>query len=266
MRHCEPHCCVTGGSPVPSVRRALIVAVILLCGGCKPAGQAAGAASSAAPELTGDPAMVAIATQAEASLAAAKFVHTVARTRDADPLVISATFANGGGSIGTVGVGDDLVKFVNAGGAVYVQGSQPAFEALNVRLSPAQWAIIAGKWINVTADDGDLGPFGDLAVYLPTDFPTVFGAGGTLSATAGATIDGKQAVGILDVGPSTNDTFTVYISASPDRRPLRIQPTVTSTSGVDAEAITLDYAGYDVAAAIAAPPSAITTSDVLAPH
>jgi hypothetical protein len=249
-----------------SVRRcALIVAAILMCGGCKSAGMTAGAASSSAPpELTGDPAMVAIATQAEASLAAARFVHTVVRTQDADPLVISATFANGGGSIGTVGVGANLVKFVYAAGVMYVQGPLPAFEALNVRLSAAEWNFIAGRWINVSADDGNLGPFGDLAVYLPTDFPTVFGAGGTLSATARDTIDGEQAVGILDVGPGANDTFTVYVSAAPDRRPLRIQPTVTSTSGVDAESITIDYTGYDVAAAIEPPPSAIMIGDVLA--
>lgn len=250
---------------MPSIRlRGLLVGAVLLCGSCKSTGQAAGVAASSGAQLTGDPAIVAIATQARASLAAAKFVHKVVTTQDANPLVESTTFAKGLGATGTIGIGESVVKFVYVGGTMYVQGSQQAFEAMNVRLSAAQWTIIAGKWINVTADDGNLGPFADFVANIPTDFPTVLGAG-TLSAAAPGTwtIGGKQAVAFLDLPPGEDYTRTVYVSAGPDRLPLRIQPTVTPTPAVDTAVITTDFDDYDVPVAIVAPPSAITTSDVL---
>jgi hypothetical protein len=217
------------------------------------------AASGSAAVLTGDPAMIALATQSLAALAKVKSVHMLGTIDEGGTTgTIDLTFANGKGSIGSIGVAGGVLKFLAIGGNVYIQADAKAFAGLGASAPPAALAAIAGKWINVGKSDGSgANAFGDFSSFADlSQFAKQFaGAGGKLSAAGKKTIDGKAAIGILQTTADPANSSTLYVAADGNHLPLEVVPASSTSSGSPSDRI--DFLNYDAPVTITAPTDSI---------
>ncbi|MDQ1464268.1 MAG: hypothetical protein QOC73_1209 [Actinomycetota bacterium] len=218
------------------------------------------AASGSTTPLTGDPAMIALATQSLAALAKVKSVHMLGSIDEGGTVgTIDLTFANGKGSIGSIGIAGGTLKFLAIGGNVYIQADAKAFSGLGASAPPSALAAIAGKWINVGKSDGSgANAFGDFSSFADLSlFAKQFaGDGGKLSAAGNKTINGKPAIGILETTADPANSSTLYVAADGNHLPLEVVP-VSSSASSGSTSDRIDFLNYDAPVTITAPTDAI---------
>jgi hypothetical protein len=223
------------------------------------------APSGSTAQLTGDPAMIALATQSLAALAKVKSVHMVGTINEGGTAgTIDLTFANGKGSVGSIGVAGGNLKFLAIGGNVYIQADAKAFAGLGASAPPGALATIAGKWINVGKSDGSgANAFGDFSSFADLSvFAKQFASdGGKLSAAGKKTINGKAAIGILQTTTDPANSSTLYVAATGNHLPLEVVPASSSTSS-GSTSDRIDFLEYDAPVSITAPTESIDVAQL----
>jgi len=239
--------------------------------GASVSGTGGDASPAPAASMSGDPAAVALYTQATAALTSAKSVHIKgSSTQDGDTFGIDLTFVNGKGVTGSLGLGGGTMQIVAVGGTVYVQSDAKAFAAFaGADLPATALDAVAGKWLSFSSaeDDSADNPFSGFGELTDlTSFAQDFAPSGSVTIGQGQTINGQAATALLDDGgddPLNDGIF--YVQAGGDHLPLEVVPGPKASAG---DASTgpatgkIDFLDYNKDVTLTAPSGAIDVSQL----
>lgn len=230
---------------MPTSVRAAVAAclsstvLLAACGGSGGEGSSAskdsGTPAAAASQVEGLPAEQ-VAEKAEAALKSAKSVHYVVKgTDDGKALTIEMRVAKDRGAVGEIKAGDEQLKLVRTGDAVYVTGN----EALLAAASGGK-PVAAGKWVKTSAQAPGISGFTDLADAGKL-IDQIIKPGQKLSIGTAKTVAGKQTVAVV-IGPDANgkNGGTMYVSAQGTPYPLLVE-----TAPGDKDQGTVTFSDFD---------------------
>ncbi len=212
---------------------------------------------TASPAISGDPAAVKLYQQAMASLAKVDSVHLKGSGTDSGETIgVDLSFAKAKGVTGSITVKGGTMKIVSDGNDLYIQADAQSFAAFAGGAAPSSvMSALAGKWLKISkSESGVADAFGDFSSFTDLNsFAQAFTPSGAVSLAGTKTINGKQAVGILDSGNAADGSGILYVEDGGDHLPLAVAPGASS-SGSSGE---IDFLDYNKPVTITVPSDAI---------
>lgn len=232
---------------MPTPVRAAVVAALsttLLLAACGGSGENSSSSGAAAASQVEGLSAEQVVEKAEAAVRNAKSVHYVVKgTDDGKALVIDMRVAKDRGAVGEITGGDEQLKLIRTGDAVYVTGN----EALLAAASGGK-PVTAGKWVKTSATAPGISGFTDLADPGKI-MDQLVKPGQKLSIGTAKTVAGKQTVAVV-IGPDANggNGGTMYVSAQGTPYPLLVE---TAAGAKDQGTVT--FSDFDAPVDIAEP-------------
>jgi hypothetical protein len=222
------------------------LALVLTCGalaGCGSSSKSSTSANAADNGVAGkSPEEIVAATKAAADSATSVHVSGSIVTKEGTGLTLNLEIAGSRGGRGQLSEGGASFELIQVGQTVYIKGSPDFYRRIG---GAAAAQLLQGRWLKAPTSNPDFASIGSIT-NLRKLLDSALESHGTLKKGPVQTVDGRQAVGVVD----TSQGGTLYVATTGRPYPVAIAKTGKSGGKVS-------FSRWNLPVSITAPANAI---------